>query len=223
MVDEETMLDVLPGIDEVETVLLEFTAGACEAGVLLEPDHGATERCLDGADPGFASDLEADLTAVDGIGIPVVDVHEVHLGSVTDPNVVLRGVGSAALVVEHDGGAGISSDLQHEDLCRLCAVPGPDMDVGLVKFSVCGNTHECQLRTAGHRQGRDTVHRRFDSEVPQCAHGHDGELHASRGFPLPVESGKHVALGQQPGKTFQRGEAPDLLHTCRLRMIGDVP
>ena len=125
--------------------------------------------------------------------------------------------------MEHDGGAGISSDLQHEDLCRLCAVPGPDMDVGLVKFSVCGNTHECQLRAAGHRQGRDTVHRRFDSEVLQRAHGHDCELHTSRGFPLPVESGKHITLGQQPGETLQRSEAPDLFRTCRLRMIGDVP
>ena len=43
MVDEEAMLDVLPGINKVETVLLEFTAGARETGVLLESDHGTTE------------------------------------------------------------------------------------------------------------------------------------------------------------------------------------
>ena len=82
VVDEEAVLEVLPGIGEVDAQALERAAGAGVAGVGVEPDDAAADRHGDVPHRGVAADDQVVLGEVVGVVVPLLHGDEGDLRAV---------------------------------------------------------------------------------------------------------------------------------------------
>ena len=105
VIDEQTLLEMLSGVGEVETPQLDVASRRRVAHERGQPDQVATKADREVPEHGVAAHLDVVRGDVNCIVGPVVDVHHGQCRLVVDDELDVLGVGSAALLIEDDDGA----------------------------------------------------------------------------------------------------------------------
>ena len=110
MVDQQTRLEVLAVVGEVQAEQFGVAAGRAEAGPRSQPHQIATERDRDVAQHGVLAQRGVMRADVHGVVGPVGDRNHRQPRGVADDEFDVVGVGSAAALVDDDDGLGQLAD-----------------------------------------------------------------------------------------------------------------
>ena len=224
VIDEQPVLDVLTGVDEVEAVHLEAAAGSGVVGGLDHPHDVAAEAGLERSDLGVAADPDRDVAEVDRVVVPELQRGELELGVVADQHGHLGDVPRAPGVLEHDGAAAVRADPDHDvavhDLLRRRA--GEPHDDRLVELGVGGDVEEHRSPAVLDRERGRTVDRLWTAERDRLGGRDLGDLDRRRGVELPLEAVAGRGVLEQAAETLERREPPDLLAPARQVVVGQV-
>ena len=228
VVDEQPVLEVLPGVDEVQPQQLR---GAARSGVL---DAGADPHdvATDGDDAllvrRVAPDPSVELQQVHRVVVPVLDRDEVEGGAVADDDLHVGGPHRVPDVAQHHGGAGVRAQFD-ECVAELGValagrpVAGDGDHDGAVDLGLRGDGDDPRLRERRPGLRRHPVARGQHRTQPGVVTPDQLDGHRRGGVDL---DGRARAGGEgpvvQPPEPLERGEPPDLLAAGGDHVVGEV-
>ncbi len=226
VVDEQAVLDVLAGVDEVQP---EQLGVASRAGVVERrsgPDEVAAEGDHDVLHRGVAPDPDVVVREVDGVVCPLLQRDEGEVGAVVDDDLDVVDERGRPLVLEHDHARAVRVRRDDDVPCGGLLgrqAPQPD-DGGLRCGDLAGHGDGQHLVGLGPGPGADPVVRDITGRAAQGVVGLAGlDPHLRVGVDadlvvVTVECGVDV----QPAQPDHRGEPPGLLAPVRHLVGIDV-
>ena len=227
VVDEQPVLQVLAGVGEVQTQLLELAARAGVLRGLDQPYEVAAQGRRQGPDVGVPADPNREMTGVHAVVGPQLEAGEVDARTVPDEQADRAREGRRPGVLQHDGRPGERADLDDEvpERLPLTSAPGPRDHDRRAQLGLGGNLDHSGAGRVRDGEGGDPVHRgraaqRYGVRGADLARP-DRPRRTNRPVEFGVRGARRTGL-EQPPQPLQRREAPHLFPTGGPGMVGEV-